>query len=112
MARKCQPVLNEDKTVSGTGSVVASYFAFYCYLIRLGFISILAFILLPGTQRIFSTRRLSLFLLLFYCVHVCYRKKSRSCRRNDPCGKPCIQVKMFQSTLFIYFLFSIVKIRF
>ena len=68
MARKCQPALNEDKTVSGTGSVVASYFAFYCYLIRLGFISILAFILLPGTQRIFSARRFSFALLLCICL--------------------------------------------
>ena len=49
------PVLIEDETLSSTGSFVTSYFAFYYYISRLGFISILTFILLPRTQRIFST---------------------------------------------------------
>ena len=49
---KNMSVLIEDKTVSGTGSFVVSYFAFYFYISRFGFISILAFILLPGTYRI------------------------------------------------------------
>ena len=52
---KNMPVLIEDKTLSSTGSFVTSYFAFYCYISRLGFISILTFILLPRIQRIFST---------------------------------------------------------
>lgn len=34
------PVLIEEKTVSGVGSFVARYFVFYCYISRLGFISI------------------------------------------------------------------------
>ena len=61
-------VLIEDKTVSGTGNFVASYFTFYYYIRRLGFISILAFrfyskalrkYLVPGD-----------FLLFFSCAHV------------------------------------------
>ena len=44
--------LIEDKTVSSTGSFVASSFGYYYYVSRVGFISILT--LLPGTQRIFS----------------------------------------------------------
>ena len=36
------PILIEDKTVSGTGSFVASSFTYY-YISRLGFISILTF---------------------------------------------------------------------
>ena len=40
-------VLIEGKTISDTGSFVASYFEFHHYIGRLGFISILAFILLP-----------------------------------------------------------------
>ena len=49
------PILIEDETVSGTGSFVASYFAFYYVISRLGFISILGFILLVETHRMFST---------------------------------------------------------
>ena len=62
-------VLIEDKTVSGTGSFVASisHFTIY-YISRLGFISILAFMLPSGTQRIFSARR----LLHFFCSFVVY----------------------------------------
>ena len=37
------PILIEDKTVSDTGSFVASSFTYYDYISRLGFISILAF---------------------------------------------------------------------
>ena len=37
---KNMPVLIEEKTVSGVGSFVARYFVFYCYISRLGFISI------------------------------------------------------------------------
>ena len=44
------PVLIEDKTLSGMGSFVASYFAFYYYTSWLSFILILTFYLLPGTQ--------------------------------------------------------------
>ena len=68
-------VLIKDKTASGTGSFVGSYFAFYHFISRLDFVLFLAFILFPGTQRIFSAWRLLLFLLFFRCVHVCYRKK-------------------------------------
>ena len=49
-------VLIEDKTGSRRRSFVASYFAFYYYIGRLGSISSLAFVLLPDTQRIFSAR--------------------------------------------------------
>ena len=63
-------VLIEDKIASGTGSFVVPYFVFYYYINRLGFISFLAFILLPRTQRMFSGWRLLLFLLLFCFVHV------------------------------------------
>ena len=44
-------VLIEGKTVNGTGSLVPSNFAFYYYISRLGFVSILAFIILPGTRQ-------------------------------------------------------------
>ena len=64
-----------DVTETGTGGFVASFFA--CYISRLGFISILIFILLRGTQRIFSAWLLLFFLLFVHCVHVCYRKKIR-----------------------------------
>ena len=37
------PMLIEDKTASGTGSFAASSFAYYYYISRLGFISILNF---------------------------------------------------------------------
>ena len=47
-------VLIEDRTESGTGSFVVSYFTFYCFISRLGFVSFLAFILPPDTHRIFS----------------------------------------------------------
>ena len=67
-------VLIKDKTASDTGSFVVS---FYHYISRLDFVLFLAFILLPGTQRIFSAWRLLLFLLFFRCVHVCYRKKKQ-----------------------------------
>ena len=65
-------VLTEDKIASGMGSFGVSFFAFYHDIGRLGFILFLAFILLPGTQRIFSAWRLLLFLLFFCCVHACY----------------------------------------
>ena len=45
----------ENKTVSGMGSFVDSNFPFYYYIGRLIFISALAFVLLPGTQKISST---------------------------------------------------------
>ena len=67
-------VLIEDKIVSCMGSSVASYYAFYYFITILGLIWFLAFILLPGTQRMFFIGRLLLFLF-FCCVHVCYRKK-------------------------------------
>ena len=70
-------VFIKDKTASDTGSFVVSYFAFYHYISRLDFVLFLAFILLPGTQRIFSAWRLLLFLLFFRCVHACYRKKKQ-----------------------------------
>ena len=38
------PVLIEEETVSGTGSFFASSFAYYYYIGRLGFISILTFL--------------------------------------------------------------------
>lgn len=48
-------VLIEDKSASGTRSFVASYFAFYHFISRLVFfVFFLAFIPVPGTQRIFS----------------------------------------------------------
>ena len=72
---KNMSVLTEDKTTSGTGSFVVSYFAFSHYISRLGFILFLAFILLSRIQRIFNTWRLLLFLWVFCSVHVCYRKK-------------------------------------
>ena len=71
----------ENKTVSGTGSFVDSNFAFYYYIGRLIFISALAFVLLPGTQKISSTWIL-LLTLFFSCVHVCYRKKVKKFNRN------------------------------
>ena len=40
------------KIASGAGSFVVSYFAFYYFISRLGFISLLAFILLAETQNI------------------------------------------------------------
>ena len=40
-------VLTENKTVSGTASLVASCFAFYYYISRFPFVSIFAFITLP-----------------------------------------------------------------
>ena len=72
-------VLIEDKTAaaaSATGSADVSYFAFHYFISRLGFISRLAFILFPGTQRVSSARRLLLFLLLLllllcFCLFVC-----------------------------------------
>ena len=45
-------VLTDDKTTNDMGRFVASYFLFYHYIGRLDFISILAFILLPGTKNI------------------------------------------------------------
>ena len=41
------PMLIENETVSGTGSFVASSFAYYYYIGRLGFISILTFYFTP-----------------------------------------------------------------
>ena len=41
------PILIEDKTVSGAGSFVASSFAYYYYICRLSFISILTFYFTP-----------------------------------------------------------------
>ena len=41
------PILIEDKIVRGTGSFAASSFAYYCYISRLGFTSILAFYFTP-----------------------------------------------------------------
>ena len=41
------PVSIEDKTLSGTEHFVASYFAFYYYISRLGFILILTFYFTP-----------------------------------------------------------------
>ena len=71
-------VLIEDKTAAAataTGSADVSYFAFHYFISRLGFISLLAFILFPGTQRVSSARRLLLFLLLLlllcFCLFVC-----------------------------------------
>ena len=57
-----------DVTETGTGSFVPSFFA--CYISRLGFISILIFILLRGTQRIFSAWLLLFFLfaLQVFCL--------------------------------------------
>ena len=40
---KNMSIVIEDKTVSGTGSFVASSFAYYYYISRLGFISVLTF---------------------------------------------------------------------
>ena len=68
-------VLNEDKTTSGTGSFVVSYFAFSHHISTLGFILFLAFILLSRIQRIFNIWRFLLFLWFFCSVHVCYRRK-------------------------------------
>ena len=59
------PFLIEHETASGKGRFVVPHFAFYYFISRLGFISFLGFILLSGTQRIFSGRRFLLFLLLF-----------------------------------------------
>lgn len=67
-------VLIEDKTVSGTRTFVASYFVFY-YISRLGFVSILYFIFLPDTQRIFGAWQLLLLLFFISFVHIYYRKK-------------------------------------
>ena len=44
---KNMPILIEDKTVSSTGIFVASSFAYYYYISRLGFISILTFYFTP-----------------------------------------------------------------
>ena len=41
------PMLTEDQTVSGTEWFVASSFAYYHYISRLGFISILTFYSIP-----------------------------------------------------------------
>ena len=42
------PMLIEDKTVSCTGNFVVSSFAYYYYISRLGFISIVTFYFTPG----------------------------------------------------------------
>ena len=68
-------VLIEDKTVSGTRTFVASYFTFCYYISRLGFVSILCFIFLPDTQRIFGAWQLLLLLLFISFVYIYYRKK-------------------------------------
>ena len=65
--------LIEDKTVSSTGSFVASSFGYYYYVSRVGFISILT--LLPGTQRIFSAWWLLHFVSLL-CTCLSYKKKT------------------------------------
>ena len=51
---KNMSVLIKGKTTSGIGSFFVSYFAICYYISTLAFILFLAFILLPGTQRIFS----------------------------------------------------------
>ena len=50
------PMLIEDKTVSGTGSFVASSFVYHYYISRLGLglFRFYLFTLLPGTQRMLS----------------------------------------------------------
>ena len=67
--------LIEDKTASGTGNFVVSCFVFHCFSSKFRFYFVLAFTLLAGTQRIFISWQLLLFLLFFCCVNVFYRKK-------------------------------------
>ena len=100
-----------DVTETGTGSFVASFFA--CYISRLGFISILIFILLRGTQRIFSAWLLLFFLLFVRCVHVCYRKKIRlSCICKNKIFKTAVTLMSFdieniKQYLFLVFQFHL-----
>ena len=100
-----------DVTETGTGSFVASFFA--CYISRLGFISILIFILLRGTQRIFSAWLLLFFLLFVRCVHVCYRKKIRlSCICKNKIFKTAVTLISFdieniKQYLFLVFQFHL-----
>ena len=44
---KTMPMLIEDKTVTGMGSFVALSFAYYSYISKLSFISILTFYFTP-----------------------------------------------------------------
>ena len=100
-----------DVTETGTGSFVASFFA--CYISRLGFISILIFILLRDTQRIFSAWLLLFFLLFVRCVHVCYRKKIRlSCICKNKIFKTAVTLMSFdieniKQYLFLVFQFHL-----
>ena len=100
-----------DVTETGTGRFVASFFT--CYISRLGFISILIFILLRGTQRIFSAWLLLFFLLFVRCVHVCYRKKIRlSCICKNKIFKTAVTLMSFdieniKQYLFLVFQFHL-----
>ena len=73
------PVLIKDKSESGAGSSVVSYFPFYYFICRLGFISFLVLFyskelkeyLLPGDCYIF-----------FPCVYACYGKTKTKTIKN------------------------------
>lgn len=70
-------------------------FCILLYVSRLGFISILAFIFCLGLQRICTVWLFLLFLSLFCCVLVCYRKKI-----NDTRYKATIQSYILMNSSF------------
>ena len=78
------PVLIKDKSESGAGSSVVSYFPFYYFICRLGFISFLV---------LFYSKELKEYLLpgyifdcdcyiFFPCVYACYGKTKRKTIKN------------------------------
>ena len=66
-------VLIEGKTLRGTGSFVASYFAFYYYISRLGFIPISTFCFTSRHPENIQCLVIVTFLLFLLCP-VCYGK--------------------------------------
>lgn len=68
-------VLVEGKTISSTGSFVASYFEWYCYISRLDFISILAYFYSQTPRKYWE---LLFFLFLFCFAHISSRKENKT----------------------------------
>ena len=72
------PILIEDKTGSGTGGFIASYFEFYYYIIRLGF---LLFLLLLYSQTLHFFRELYFKMSLLmpdFCQELCSQEQVES----------------------------------
>ena len=63
------PILIEDKTLSGTGSFVASSFACYYFISRLDFISILIFYFTPShSENIYFLVIVTFFFVTLFCT--------------------------------------------